>query len=148
MRASIPGVVMIAIALSFPVATPAFAQRTSPIGLWKTVDDATGMVRSVIEIFERDGALFGKVVENLDMSTPDMVCAACAHDDPRRGQPVLGMEVMRNLVRSGDVWHGGDVLDPEKGNVYRCKVWLEEGELRLRGYLAFFYRTQTWLPAD
>jgi uncharacterized protein (DUF2147 family) len=42
----------------------------------------------------------------------------------------------------------GDILDPENGKVYRCKLWVEEGKLQVRGYIAFLYRTQTWKPAD
>jgi len=36
-------------------------------------------------------------------------------------------------------------MDPETGKVYDCKIWLENGQLKVRGYVAFFYRTQTWL---
>lgn len=135
-------------ALSLLMASTAMAQRTSPVGRWKTVDDSTGAVRSVVEIFERDGALFGRVAEVFDPKERNRVCEACAKDDPRRDQPILGMEVLRSMVRNGDVWEGGDILDPENGKVYRSKIWHEDGKLRLRGYIAFLFRTQTWLPAD
>ncbi|HCZ37305.1 MAG TPA: DUF2147 domain-containing protein, partial [Cytophagales bacterium] len=36
--------------------------------------------------------------------------------------------------------------DPNNGKIYRCKVWLEGNNLKLRGYLGPFFRTQTWLP--
>jgi uncharacterized protein (DUF2147 family) len=37
-------------------------------------------------------------------------------------------------------------MDPKKGTVYDCKMWIEDGNLQVRGYIAFFFRTQTWLP--
>jgi len=46
-----------------------------------------------------------------------------------------------------ETWEDGDILDPENGKVYRCKVWVEQGNLMVRGYIAFLYRTQKWLPA-
>jgi len=47
-----------------------------------------------------------------------------------------------------ETWEDGDILDPENGKVYRCKVWVEQGNLMVRGYIAFLYRTQKWLPTD
>jgi uncharacterized protein (DUF2147 family) len=61
---------------------------------------------------------------------------------------VIGLEVIRNMVCDGSEWEDGDILDPENGKVYRCKLWVENGKLQVRGYIAFLYRTQTWLPAD
>ena len=45
-----------------------------------------------------------------------------------------------------DEWDDGEILDPENGKVYDCKIWVEDGKLQVRGYVAFFFRTQTWLP--
>jgi uncharacterized protein (DUF2147 family) len=126
----------------------AFAQRTSPVGKWKTVDDATGKVKSVVEIFEEGGKLHGRVLELFDPPEPNPKCDKCAEDDPRHGKPVVGLQVIRNLVKDGKEWVNGDVLDPENGKVYKAKLWVENGKLQVRGYIAFLYRTQTWLPAD
>jgi len=38
-------------------------------------------------------------------------------------------------------------MDPEDGKVYTAEIWVEEGKLKVRGYVGFFYRTQTWLRA-
>ena len=37
-----------------------------------------------------------------------------------------------------------EILDPENGKTYDCEIWLENDKLKVRGYIAFFYRTQTW----
>lgn len=126
----------------------ASAQRTSPIGLWKTVDDNTGKVKSTVKIYEKDGKLFGKVLELFDPPEPNPVCEECDEEDSRHMQPVVGLEIIRNMEQDDDKWEDGDILDPENGKVYRCKLWVEDGKLQVRGYIAFLYRTQTWLPAD
>ncbi len=126
----------------------AFAQRSTPVGKWKTVDDATGKVKSVVEIFEKGGKLHGKVLDLFDPPVPNPICDKCAKDDPRHGKPVRGLEVIRNMVKEGQEWANGDILDPENGKVYRAKIWVENGKLQVRGYIAFLYRTQTWLPAE
>lgn len=126
----------------------AFAQRTSPIGKWKTVDDNSGKTKSVVEIYETGGKLFGKILDLIDPDEPDPKCKECDTDDPRYMKPVVGLEIIRNMEKDGNAWEDGDILDPENGKVYRCKLWVEEGKLQVRGYIAFLYRTQTWLPAE
>jgi uncharacterized protein (DUF2147 family) len=55
---------------------------------------------------------------------------------------------MRGLTRHGTEYEGGDILDPETGFVYRCKLALNSDGDRLlvRGYLgiSLLGRTQTW----
>jgi len=121
------------------------AQAQSPIlGKWNTVDDNTGETKSVVEIFERKGIVFGKVVKLIDPPEPDPVCEKCPTDDNRFGKKIIGMEIIKNMKKSGDEYVDGDILDPEQGKVYRCKLWIEEGSLKVRGYWGPFYRTQTW----
>ena len=38
-------------------------------------------------------------------------------------------------------------MDPEDGKIYKGEVWVEDGKLKVRGYLGMFYKTQTWLKA-
>lgn len=118
------------------------------VGKWKTIDDATGKPRSVVEIFERGGSYFGKVLSIFPRpgKDPDPVCNECDPSDSRYKKKVKGMEIVRNLKKDGDEFSGGDILDPEIGKIYKCKIWKEEGNLKVRGYLGPFFRTQTWLP--
>lgn len=126
------------------------AAQGSILGKWKTIDDNTGEPRSIVEILELDGKIIGRVVKifprpNLE---PDPVCQKCSPDDPRFNKKIIGMEIIRNLVKAGSEYTGGDILDPENGRVYRSKLWLEGKDLKVRGYWGPFYRTQTWLRAD
>lgn len=123
------------------------AQRTSPIGKWKTVDDNTEKTKSVVDIYEKGGKLYGKVLALFDPEKPDPVCEECAKDDPRYMKPIVGLEIIRGLSKDGSEYANGDILDPENGKVYKCKIWVEDGNLMVRGYIAFLYRTQRWLPA-
>lgn len=120
------------------------------LGKWKTIDDNTGEPRSIVEILEANGKIFGKVIKifprpNLE---PDPVCKKCSPDDPRYNKKIIGMEIIRNLKKSGSEYNDGDILDPENGKVYRSKIWLDGKVLKVRGYWGPFYRTQTWLRAE
>ena len=117
------------------------------LGKWKTIDDESGEPKSVVEIFERGGKVYGRVIKLFRKpgEEQDPVCKECDEDDPRYQKKVIGMEIMRNMVKDGEEYSGGDVLDPENGKVYRGKIWLEGKDLKLRGYVGPFYRTQTWV---
>ena len=125
------------------------AQQPSLAGRWKTVDDETGRVKSVVEITERDGSYFGQIVElfRLPDEDPNPKCIEC--DDDRKDQPALGMEIVRDIVRNGEKleWEDGTICDPKNGKVYDCEMWIEEDDpntLYVRGYILFLFRTQEW----
>ncbi len=112
-------------------------------GRWVTIDDNTGKRRSVVEIAVKDGKATGRIVEIFDKTKEDKTCEKCTDD--RKGRKVLGMEIIRNMVKDGDEWEDGTIMDPDNGKVYDCKLWVEDGKLQVRGYVAFFFRTQTWV---
>ncbi|MGO9945738.1 MAG: DUF2147 domain-containing protein [Steroidobacteraceae bacterium] len=118
----------------------------SPLGLWETIDDKTGKPTAVVEIFEKDQKLFGRIEQILTGADAKSVCVACTDD--RKNQPIIGMIIIRSIKPSGPEYSGGDILDPDSGSVYRCKMHLEKNgsELIVRGYigLSFFGRSQTW----
>ena len=113
----------------------------SVLGLWQTIDDETGEAKSIVEITERNGRLYGKVVDLLT-KPKDSLCKECK--DELHMQPIMGMEILADLEKDGDKYSDGKILDPANGKTYRCKLWLEDGKLQVRGYIGFFFRTQTW----
>lgn len=117
------------------------------LGKWKTIDDETGRVKSIVELYKKGDKLFGKVIKlfRLPDEDQDPKCDKCDLKDPRYNQRVLGMEIIKDMIWDDDEWDDGYILDPKKGKVYDCKLWLEEGELQVRGYIVFFFRTQTWV---
>lgn len=124
--------------------------QTSVLGKWKTIDDDTGDPKSVVEITLRNGKVFGKVVKLFRKpgEDPDPLCDKCEEDDPRYNKKVIGMEIIQDMVSDDDEYTGGHILDPKIGKVYRCKLWREGTDLKVRGYIGPFYRTQTWLPFE
>jgi uncharacterized protein (DUF2147 family) len=127
----------------------AFAQAT-PVGLWKTIDDDGKTEKSLVRINEAGGVLTGRIERVLDpTSKPDAVCDKCT--DERKGQPMVGLAILRNLKRGdGEWWEGGDVTDPKNGKTYRARLrTVEDGaKLQMRGYIGPLYRTQTWLRVE
>jgi uncharacterized protein (DUF2147 family) len=128
-------------------AGPALAQM-SPVGLWRSIDDNTGQARAEISIKDNgQGGLNGKVERSLQaIPSPEPNCNLCTDD--RKGQPKIGLEIIRDAKKSGaePLWEGGTILDPENGKTYKLRLTPIEGGARLqvRGYIGPFYRTQVW----
>jgi uncharacterized protein (DUF2147 family) len=126
------------------------AEVGSPIGLWKTIDDKTGKERGIVRVYEAHGLLFGRLEHSFVPGAETRLCTLCT--DERRNQPIIGLLVIRNMQADGAGYSGGDILDPESGSVYRCKMHLEENGTRLvvRGYIgiAALGRTQIWQRED
>ncbi len=126
--------------------SPAAVDSTSPVGVWKTVDDKTGKARALVRIYAEHGKLFGRIEQSFTPGGEHRVCVPCT--DERKNQPIIGLLIIRNMKPDGEAYAGGDILDPESGSVYRCKMHLEQNGARLvlRGYIGFSLlgRSQTW----
>jgi uncharacterized protein (DUF2147 family) len=118
------------------------AWSATVVGFWQTIDDETEKPKSIVELYEKDGKVFGKVTD-LITKPDDSVCKKCKGD--LKGKPIVGMDIVTGLSAKDDAFQGGEILDPAKGKVYDAKIWLESPDtLKVRGYLGIFYRTQTW----
>lgn len=124
----------------------ASAAEPTPLGTWRTFDDKTGKPRSIVRIYDDNGKLFGKVESSLNPQTAGRICDLCKDD--RKGKPIVGMVIIRGLTKHGDEFSGGDILDPDNGTVYRCKIHVIEGggKLSVRGFIgiSLIGRSQTW----
>ena len=126
------------------------AWANTPVGQWHTVDDKTGEVKSLVVIEEQGGVLRGRVTQFLRKGAdPAARCDKCSDD--RKGQAILGMEIIRGVKKSAgnDYWDGGEILDPEEGKLYRVRLTPVEGgaKLQVRGFLGPFWRNQLWVKA-
>jgi uncharacterized protein (DUF2147 family) len=140
-----------AMLLLAPLLALAQVEGASPVGLWRTIDDATGRPRALVRLYEQDGRIFGRIEKGLAVETEtDPKCSLCT--DERRGLPKIGLVIIRNMQRDGDVWSGGDILDPDNGKVYRCRLRVvdDNRSLEVRGFIGFSLlgRTQMWQRAD
>jgi len=141
---------MAAVPLLAVLCLPVAAAGQSPAGLWKTIDDKTGKPRGLVRIYEQNGQFFGRIQASFDPKETAERCDKCTDD--RKDQPVIGMVILRRLKKSGAEYDGGDILDPDTGTIYRCKLRLEDQgrKLLLRGYLgiSLLGRSQTWLRQE
>ncbi len=121
------------------------AQSQSVIGKWKTIDDETGRPISIVEVFEKNHKIYGKVIEILNPANRKRVCEKCSGEDSNK--PILGLTVIKGLTKVGEEYTKGKILDPKNGKLYSCYITLEnQDKLKVRGYIgiSLFGRTQYW----
>ena len=100
----------------------AVAYSQGVIGKWVTEGGD-----SQVEIYQNGDQLCGKIVwlkkgdGQLDVHNPD-----------------------KSMRKKGDKYEGGKIYNPKNGKTYKCSIWLEGNNLKVRGYVAMFYETQTW----
>ncbi|AWH86183.1 DUF2147 domain-containing protein [Flavobacterium album] len=131
--------------LLFVAVAGIFSVQAQVTGRWKTVDDETGEAKSIVEIYEKDGKVYGKVVEILNPAKKNATCTKCKGAD--KDKPILGLVIIKGLTKDGDEWTDGDILDPSKGKLYSCTIELDgKDKLNVRGYMgiSLLGRTQTW----
>ena len=116
------------------------------LGKWKTIDDKTGETKSVVDVYENSGKVFGKIVEIIDPAKRNKKCEKCEGTD--KNKPVLGLVIIKGLTKDDDEYNGGKIIDPESGNIYKCILKLSsKDKLEVRGYMGFALigRSQTWV---
>lgn len=125
----------------------ALAQAPAPAGLWRTFNER-GQAEALVRITEHDGELRGEVVTVFSPPAPSAnpLCEDCRGE--LRNKPIVGMTILRGLRWDGEQYSGGEILDPDNGTIYRCRVrMVDEGrKLEVRGFIgvALFGRTQVW----
>jgi uncharacterized protein (DUF2147 family) len=139
--------VRVALSAFMVSAVTCFAQST-PVGLWRNIDDKTGEAKAEIRITESAGALNGRIEKILRKDAkPDEKCVECK--DERKDQPMVGLEIIRGAKKSsdGEGWQEGKILDPENGREYKLRLTPTDGgaKLQVRGSFGPFWRTQTWI---
>ncbi len=125
----------------------AWAQMT-PVGTWRSIDDATGHPKAQVLIVDTAGVLNGHIEKVLRKDAdPNAVCDKCSDD--RKDKPMTGLEIIRGAKKAEgkEVWESGRILDPEKGSDYALRLTPIEGgkKLEVRGSIGPFGRTQTWV---
>lgn len=118
----------------------------SILGTWKTLDDETGKEKSIVEIYEQDGKIYGKIIELLEKENKGKKCINCSGTD--KDKPIQGMVIIRGLSKDGEEFNGGKILDPKSGKIYKCSLSLEsKDKLTVRGYIgiSLLGRTQKWI---
>jgi uncharacterized protein (DUF2147 family) len=129
-------------------------------GYWLSIDEKTGAVTAGWHIYQEGGKLYGKVVSMAEYAN-DMRAIKCK--DSYSGFPVSGrvsqMFVVGtpwifglSLVKAGE-WSGGSIINPEDGNMYKCKITYRTADgkkfktdvLEMRGEIGLgIGRSQYW----
>jgi uncharacterized protein (DUF2147 family) len=141
------GVLALILAAAF-VSSGAWAENTSPVGLWKNVDDVSGKPRALIRITESNGTLQGKIEKVFRAPSEDRnpKCEKC--EGALKDMPVIGLVILSGLKKDGAEYTAGKILDPDNGKVYSSKIQLTDGgkKLNVRGYIgvSMLGRSQIW----
>jgi uncharacterized protein (DUF2147 family) len=142
----------LALAFSAFASLAAAADTTSPVGLWKTIDDKTGKPKSLVRIVDVNGELRGSVEKLFREPGEDLnpKCDKCTED--KKDKPVIGMTILTGMRADGDHYEGGLILDPANGKTYKTKMELDDKgkKLKVRGYIGvpMLGRTQVWLREE
>lgn len=142
----------ISIAVLTLLMTQIASAQNSPAGLWKTIDDKTGKVKSLVRIQESGGEFQGKIEKLFRDVDQDQnpKCDKC--EGSNKDQPLIGLTILFNIKKDGDEYNGGKILDPANGKLYSSKLKLIDSnkKLEVRGYVGMpmFGRTQTWLREE
>lgn len=81
------------------------------------------------QIVESDGKTSKKDTKNPDRNL-------CSRN-------IIGITSVTGLKWDNDEYTGGKIYNPPSGDTYKCKVWIKDGKLNLRGYLGFSLLGQT-----
>jgi len=119
------------------------------LGFWKTIDEKSGKPQCVVAIYEYENKYYGRIVGTFDKKGVMNETLEAPKDRAPGviGKPFYcGLDLIWNLKKGSKC--KGKIVDPKKGNIYRAEVWVEDGNLIVRGKLLCFGRNQTWLPAS
>jgi len=122
-----------------------FVQASDIKGKWKTIDDQTGEAKSIVEIYEKNGKYYGKILQIFNKEKQNATCIKCQGN--KKDKAILGLEIIMDMKKDGNEFNGGKILDPETGKEYKCNINLEsKNKLKIRGFIGFSIigRTQYW----
>jgi uncharacterized protein (DUF2147 family) len=112
------------------------------VGKWLSADGD-----GKIEIYKKGDVYYGKLIW---LKEPNETNGKPKIDDEnpdpsKRNTPLLNLVILKNFTFEDGFWQGGTIYDPKNGKTYKCEMWTEgKNTLRIRGYVAFLHRTESW----
>jgi uncharacterized protein (DUF2147 family) len=153
MRVLLASLVIVVAPNLYLQAGPAHAAEPTAVGLWEQIDDSTGKANGWFLITERNG-VYDAVLVKLFVkpgANPNPLCTKCPSD--QKGEPWLGLTIVKGMERNGLDYEHGTVFDPRTGSKYlgRMRLGADGRTLTVRGYLGIdpLGGDETWrrLPA-
>ncbi|HMX03161.1 MAG TPA: DUF2147 domain-containing protein [Chitinophagales bacterium] len=99
-----------------------------------------------VEIYVKDGKYYGKITwlrnPNEEDGTPKVDDEN--PDESKQKEPIMGLVILKGFDFVDGMWKNGTIYDPKNGKTYKCEMWLDGKELKIRGYWGIVYRTETW----
>lgn len=119
-------------------------------GTWMTFDEDTNEKTALIELtVQEDGTLDGKIIK-LFRKSPDAVCDKCK--GANKNKPLIGFTNVWGFTKKDSKnWKGGNIIDPNSGKTYSCKIKLmDQNTLKVRGYIGtpLLGKTRIWKRAE
>ncbi len=101
-----------------------------------------GKERSHVEIFEKDGVYYGKIVKLTTVSA-DALCTTCKKE--RKDKPLMGMLILWNLKKEAGRYVAGKIYDVEAGKEYKCSIVQSTPDrLKITASLLFLSESHYW----
>lgn len=117
----------------------ASAQIDKIVGEWYTVDDETGAVKALVNIYKGDNGLYyGQIIKVFKDG----------QENPNSDRK--GMVIVKDMKAEDGMLKGGTIYEPDSGKTYYAKISYnaEDNTITLRGSLdkrGWVGRSQTWI---
>lgn len=117
----------------------ASAQIDKIVGEWYTVDDETGAVKALVDIYKgNNGLYYGKIIKVFKDG----------QENPNSDRK--GLVIVKDMKAEDGMLKGGTIYEPESGKTYYAKISYNEADntITLRGSLdkrGWVGRSQTWI---
>ncbi len=117
----------------------ASAQIDRIVGEWYTVDDETGAIKALVNIYQgEDGLYYGQIIK------------AFKNGVENPNSPNKGLVIVKDMQEEEGILKNGTVYEPESKKTYYAKISYnkEDNTITLRGSLdkrGWVGRSQTWI---
>ncbi len=117
----------------------ASAQIDKIVGEWYTVDDETGAIKALVNIYQgEDGLYYGQIIK------------AFKNGVENPNSPNKGLVIVKDMQEEEGILKNGTVYEPESKKTYYAKISYnkEDNTITLRGSLdkrGWVGRSQTWI---
>ena len=101
-----------------------------------------GKERFQVEIFEKDGVYYGKIVK-LTSLPENALCTKCKKE--RKDKPLMGMLILWGLKKEAGRYVEGKIYDVEAGKEYKCSiVQITPDRLKITASVLFLSESHYW----